>query len=170
MAGGADAIRIAVIRREPGVVEDRTEPRTGVVAGLACCREPSRNVVRVVGPLIIRLMAPITSCRQGRVVVVDVALRARNSHVEAGQRKRRQIVVERCLQPRGGVVADLAGVGESNRSVRGIVGAVVIRHVARRARRIGQVVIPVHVTLRARSSQVHARQWEPCVVVVECRG
>ena len=170
MAGGTDAIGPAVICREPGVVEDCAEPGTGVVASLACGRETSRGVVRIVRRLIVRLMAAITGGRQRGVVVVHVALRAGDGYVEAGQRECRQVMVERRLQPRGGVVAYLAGVGESHRCVRRIVGAVVIRHVASRARGVGEVVVSVHVTLGARDVHVEAGQRKPGVVVIEGRS
>jgi len=99
------------------------------VASLARGREPRGDVVRVVRSLIIRLMAAIAGRRQRRVVVVHMALRARNRHVEARQRECCQIVIKRCLQPRRGVVAHLAGVREPNGSMRRVICAVVIRHV-----------------------------------------
>lgn len=81
----------------------------------------------------------------------------------------RQVVIKRRLQPRCRVVAHLASVGETNGGVRGIVGAVVVRHMASRASRVGQVVISVYVTLGARHIHVEARQREPRIVVIEGR-
>lgn len=169
VAGGTDAIGSPVIGREPGVIEHRAEPGTGVVASLARGRETSGDMVRVVRSLVIRLVAAIAGGRQRGVVVVHVALRAGDGYVETGERESRQVMVEGCLQPRRGVVTYLARVGESHRCVRRIVGAVVIRHVASRARRVRQVVVSVYVTLCAGDAHVEAGQWEPGVVVIEGR-
>src|SRR5579872_5852148 len=57
MARGANTVRIAVIGWEPCVVKDGTEPRSGVVACLACGRKSGCNMVGIVGSLVIRLMA-----------------------------------------------------------------------------------------------------------------
>lgn len=152
MARGTNAIRVAVIGREPGVVEDCAQPRSGVMACLTSGREPRRNVVWVVRSLVIRLMAAVTSRWQRRVVVVHVTLRTGDVHVKARQRKRCQVMIKRRLQPRRGVVTHLASVRETRRGMWRVVGRVVIRHMTSRAGRIGQVVIPIHMALRARSS------------------
>ena len=156
MAGGADAIGSAVIRGEPCVIKDRAQPRSRVVARLARGREARRLMVGVGRAVVVRLMAAVASRRQSRVVVVHVALRTWDRDVEARQWEGGQIVVERRLQPGRRVVAHLTGVGESDRSMRRIVGAVVVRHVAGRACWVAQVIVPIHVTLRARSCQMHA--------------
>lgn len=61
VAGRTNSIRVAVIGWEPSVVEDCTQPRRGVVAGLAGGREPGCDVVWIVRSLIIRLMAAVAS-------------------------------------------------------------------------------------------------------------
>ncbi len=155
MTGGADAIGSAVIRGEPCVVKDRAQPRRRVMARLARCREACRLMIGVGRAVVVRLMAAVASRRQSRVVVVHVALRTWDRDVEAREWERGQIVVKRRLQPRRRVVAHLASVGESDSGVGRIVGAVIVRHVAGRARWVGQVVVPIHVTLRAGSSQMH---------------
>ena len=169
VAGGAHAIGSAVIGRKPGVVEHGAEPGTGVVASLARGRKAGSDMARVVRSLIIRLMATVASCWKCGVVVVHVTLRAGDGHVKAREWESGQIVIEGGLQPRRGVVTHLTSIGEPNRRMRGIVGAVVIRHVASRTGRISQVVVSVHVALGARHIHMEARQREPCVVVIESR-
>jgi len=118
------------------VIESRVQPRSRVVAGLTSGRESGSDVIRIVRSLIVGLVAAVTSCRQRRVIVVHMALSTGDVDVETGQGERRQVVIERRLQPRGRVVADLAGVRETNGRVRWILGCVVFRHVASRTGRV----------------------------------
>ena len=94
-------------------------------------------------------MAPVTGCRQGCVVVVNVAARTRRRYMRAGQRKCGVVVIESCRNPRRCVVAYLTRLRKSCRSMIRVIRAVVVLHVAGRAGSAGQVVIPVYVTLRA---------------------
>ena len=113
--------------------------------------EPGRGMARVVGVLEIRHMTSGAGPTGEVVVTVDVALSALHGGVESGQRKAGRRVVEGRIQPVRGAVAGLTGRGESSRSVRRIVGAVVVVLVAADASRIGasQTVIAVDVALLA---------------------
>ena len=160
MARRAHAVSAAVIHREIRVIESCIQPRGRVVTGLASGRKPGRDVIGVVRSLVIGLVAAIAGGGQRQVIIVYVTLRARHRCVEAGQRECRQVVIERCLQPRSRVVADLASVREANRGVRGIIGRVVVRHMTCRTRRIREVVVVVHMTLGACDGQVEPSQRE----------
>lgn len=64
-------------------------------------------------------------------------------------------------------MADIAGIRKTSLGVTWVIGAVVIRHVAGRARGTAQVVIAVHMAERASGVDVRARQRETGQVVVE---
>ena len=69
------SVRTGQLKTGCGVIENRIRPENGVVAGLARCREPNRDVIngsdRVV---VVRLMTG-NACRIRQVVVViDVAI------------------------------------------------------------------------------------------------
>jgi len=91
------------------VIERRSCPCRGGVAGLASCGEPRRCVIGVVRPLIIGLVTAIAVGWQTRIVIVHVATCARHSGVSAGEGKRRVVVIKRALGPGDCVVTDLAG-------------------------------------------------------------
>jgi len=76
------------------------------------------------------LVAAVAVCRQRSVVVVYMALRARDADVRASKRERRVVVIKSGLCPRRGVVTGGAGGGESGADVVGIVGSGVIGFVA----------------------------------------
>lgn len=62
---------------EPGVIESRSQPASRVVASRASSRETRRCVVRVVGAVVVGLMARVAVRGNRGVVVVNVALRTR---------------------------------------------------------------------------------------------
>ena len=133
VARGAHVIRVAMRGRELcvlRVIERGAGPGRGAVAGLARGGEELllRRVTRVGGVVVVGLMAADAGCRQRRVVVVDVAVRANTwrHHVRTGEWERRVVVIKRGVGPDDGVVAELTGSRESGRRVRGIVGASVI--------------------------------------------
>ena len=110
-------------------------------------------MVRIRRALIILEMAA-DACRGGQVViVVNVAIGAlaRRYRVQAGQREARVVMVEGCVHPVRGVVALLAGLREVRRHVVGIGRALEVLQVAGHARRAGQVVVIVDVTICALS-------------------
>jgi hypothetical protein len=94
MAGGAHAACVAVVCREPGVVERGSGPGCGGMAGLAGGGESCRGMVRVRGPVVVRLVAGVAVRGQGGVVVVHVTTGAGHRGVRAGQGKRRVVVVK----------------------------------------------------------------------------
>ena len=172
VAGRAHAVCVPVSQAEPGVIERRTCPSRGCVASGASRREPGGSVIRIRGPVVIRLMAANTGGRQGGVVVVHVTHHARDggSRVITSERERRVVVVERSPGPIRCAVAHVTGGGESRRRMCWRIGAVVVRLVARNARGIGasQGVVAVHVALAARHREVEARQHKSSGRVVEC--
>ena len=124
MAGGAHAIRIPVISRERGVlrvVECRIQPTRRVVTRLAS-RGKELGLCRMAGirgVVVVGLMATHARRRQGRVVVVDVAIRAnsRRDSMHAGQREGCVVVVENAVGPNHRVMADFARGRESGGDV-----------------------------------------------------
>ena len=116
MACRADVVRIAVARRELGVlrmVERSPGPGGGVVTSLARSREELwlLGVPRVRRVVVISLMASDASGWQRSVVVVDVAIgaNARRHRVRTGQREGSVVVVEGRVGPDGRVMTYLAG-------------------------------------------------------------
>ena len=173
MAGRAHTIGIAMVRREPGVVEGRAQPAGGGVARRARGREASRLVIRIVGRVVIVDVARIAIRRQSRVVVVHVAHGARHRRrwqsVITGQRERCVVVIKGAIGPEHGVVTDLACRREPRSNViyrrR---GSVVIGLMTRDASRVGQLVIIVDMALRTlRAGQVEPRQRPPSSRVIE---
>jgi len=157
MARGANAVGIAVARGELRVqrmVKRRRRPGGGRVARIALRRREERGlsqVSRIGGPVVRGLVAADAGQRQRGVVVIHVAQRARRRRMRSGQRpERRGAVIKRGIGPEHGVMAYLAGGGETrsyvvNRSFR----VVVIRLVARHARCHRDVEVAVHVAQRA---------------------
>ena len=159
MAIAADAIGVAVVHVEPGVIECRVRPLDGVMAGGASGREVRSNMVRIIRVLIGRLMAPVTVRRQRLVVVIDMAVGtdARRHHVRTGEREGSLVVIEDRVRPFNGVVADLAGLRESRLHMGRIFGVVVVGLVAGDAGRIVQLVIVVDVAVAALSRRYRVR-------------
>ena len=113
MAGGAQVVGSSVRGWEGRVlrvIEARIQPRRSAVAVLTSRGEELwlRGVSRIRRLLVIRLMTANAGCRQRRVVVVHMAIRAlaRWNCMQAGQWKRCVVVVERRIRPRDGVVAN----------------------------------------------------------------
>ena len=152
-----------------GVVELAVRPQNGVVAGLAGRRESDRNVInRCLCVVVIRLVARYASGIRQRVVVVHMALRARRRRMETSQRPSRRGVVELAIRPQHGVVAAFARCREAqpnvvDRSLR----VVVVRLVAAYTRRVGDLVVAVHVALQAGHGRVETRQRPPGRCVIE---
>jgi len=163
-------------QREAGrrVIKCRVTPGRGGVALLASLRESRLHVVGIGGPLEVFQVTRNTS-RIGTgevVVVIDVALHALHRPVRAGQGEAGGGVVKGRTSPRRGVVALLASLREASRHVVGIRGALEVFQVAAHARRIGtgEVVVAIHVTLRALHRGVRPRQREAGRGVVKLRA
>ena len=115
MAGGAHVVGSSVSGREGRVlrvVEARIQPRRSAVAVLTSRGEELwlRGVSWVRRLVVIRLMTANAGCRQRRVVVVHMAIRAlaRWNCMQAGQWERRVVVIERRIRPGNGVVTNFA--------------------------------------------------------------
>ena len=141
------------------------------MARLASLRDARSHVVRICGALEI-LQVAIDAGRvrvRQAVIVIDVALRALHGGMGAGQRESRRGMVKRSLSPRSRVVALLTSLRESRSHVVRVRRGLEIFQVAADTGRVGacQVVITVHVTLRALHGRMSAGQREPCRGMIE---
>ena len=156
-----------------GVVELAIGPQHRVVTLLAR-RGETRVRHRRGGIVIVGLVTADARCVGDAVVVVDVAVRALpwRHHMVARQRKSRFRVVKRCRLPSRSVVAHLAGLREPALHMVGIRRVLEVLQMTRHASRRRDVVVVVHVTVRALPWRhgVHARQWEVHRRVVETGG
>jgi len=165
--------RVRAGQREPGgaVVELGIGPVGRVVARLAGLRVVRRHVVRIGGPLeIFQVAANASRVRRGEiVVVVDVARRAGNGLVRAGQGEARVVVVKAGLGPRDRVMARLAGLGEIRRNVIRVRRSLEVLQMATDASRIrrGEIVVVVYVARRAGDGLVRAGEREASGAVVK---
>jgi len=131
MAQGAGHGGVRANQREyRGVIEGRGGPDRGVMAESAIGRESRCNVVGIGGPGEVFVVASVAGGRQRSVVVIDMALRAGDLDVRAGEGKRCLVVVETRPGPVGGAVASGAGSRKASRRVGWSVCLGVIRLVA----------------------------------------
>ena len=146
------------------MIESGSGPCRRVVAGLARGREELRlrRVAWVGRVVVVRLVTADASRGQSRVVIVDVAVAAlsRRHGMRASQRKRSVVVIERGVGPDARVMTDLAGGGETRRSMRRIVGAGVILLMARIAQNAvqGIVVVDMAISTQPRRHRVSTGQ------------
>jgi len=142
------------------------------VAAGAILRESARLVRRVIGAVVVRLVAVPAGCAGQAVVVVDVALRALDAGMHAGERKTGGGVVESGAGPVQGRAAMAQGtvLRERRGRVRRIVRAVVIGLVAVPARRTGQAVVVVDVARRTLLAGMQPDQRKPGGGVIERRA
>ena len=150
------------------VVEYRAGPRRGVVAGNACGGESCRNVIWIRGAAVIGFVARVAVSRRAGKLVVDVARRAGDGGVGAGERERRLVVIEHRAGPRRGVVAGGTSGWESAGDVVGIGCAGEIGFVARVAIGRGALEDVVDVAGRARYGGMGAGEREGRLAVIEC--
>lgn len=127
------------------VIEHRTRPARGRVAGVAGDREARRRVRGIIRRVVVGQMAGLAGRVGQPVVVADMTGRAEDSRVEAGQREAGARMVPRRGRPIHGVVAKSAIQWVARRSMGRIVGPVVIRRMACLTRRVGQRIIIVDV-------------------------
>jgi len=132
VASAAHTIGVAMVQREPGVIELAIRPLDSVVAGCTGGREMSGDVVRIVRILVVRLVAAIAVRGQVGVVVVYVAVgaSARRDGVRAGEREARLAVVKVGVGPSDRVMADLAGLRKASLHVIRVIRVVEIGQVA----------------------------------------
>ena len=166
VARTAHSARATVIGREPGVVESCVQPAAGVVAGGAGRRKPDRNVVRIVGGLVVGFMTAVTVRRKRRVVVVHVAKRTSGVGVRPREWEN-IIVVEGRGRPRARAVADVALLREACGGVIWVIRGLIFLQVAGYACRVRQAVVVVDVTLRALQGRVSSGEGEASRVVIE---
>ena len=155
------------------MIKGRTQPRRRAVALLTGLRESGLHVVWLRRALkILQVAADARGVRAAQgVVVVDVALRALHRRVRARQREARRGMIKVRTRPRRGVVALLTGLRERGLHVIGLCRPLEIFQVAADASgiRAGQVVIAIHVALRALHRRVRPGQREASRRVVKCR-
>ena len=111
VAGGTNAVSVAVIHWEPSVVKRGSEPARSRVASRASGRENGwrRFMDGIGGAIVIRRVAAVASGRQRGVIVVHMAHGAghegRRVSVKARQREGGRVVIELTVGPRDHVVA-----------------------------------------------------------------
>lgn len=95
----------------------------------------------------------------------------RRHRVRTGQRETGAVVIEGRIRPCRRAVASIAGLREIRGYVVRIGRAVVVRQVARHTSRARQIVVVIHVTIRAsaRRNRMRSRQREAGVVVIKGR-
>ncbi len=101
------------------------------------------------------------------VVPVHVALRTLQRGMRAGQREPCGRVIERCPGPGDGRMAGIASSWKPGRRMIRIRRSLVVGHVAGRTSSSRQVVVPVHMTLRALQARMGAGEREPCGRMIE---
>jgi hypothetical protein len=153
------------------VIERRSCPRRGGVAGLTSCGERRRCVVGVIRPLVIGLVTAITVGWEARIVVVYVATGAGHAGMSAGEWKWSVVVIECALSPGDGVVAHLAGGRKPELNVidrrQSIVEVILVASQAGCAR---EAVVVIDVARSASHANVCAGQRETGRGVIECRA
>ena len=153
VAVAANAVGVAMVHREPGVIKRGIGPKLGVVTRLTSRREMRGHVVGVVCVQIVLLVAAVAIGRQVGPVVVDVTVGAlpRRNGMRSGQGECRVVVIELAVSPGDCVVAKLARLREPDLRVRRIIRVLVILQVAGDARRLVQFVIVVDVAVATSS-------------------
>ena len=114
-------------------------------------------MIRAGGLLVIRQVARYAGCRQGRVLVVDVANRAGDCRVLARQRKLCRVVIKGRSQPLRRVVAGLASLRETSGDVVRRIRLLEIWQVTRDASGRQSGVLVVDVARRAGDRRMLAR-------------
>ena len=149
---------VSMVHGEPRVVERCPRPCSCVVASsTGGCENSWRSAMhRVRRGIVIRFVAAVAVRRKRGIVVIYVTTRASHLGVEACQWKRGRAVIKLAVGPQRGVMAELAGRGETYldvvyRSSR----RVVVLQVACRAGRTGQVVVVVDMAVRANTRRDH---------------
>jgi hypothetical protein len=89
VAGGARDSDMSARKRKRRVVviERGCGPGRCVVAGSAGRGEAGLSMIGIIGSVVVSLMAGVAICRNGCVVVVGMALRARDGEVSSGERE-----------------------------------------------------------------------------------
>jgi len=168
LRAGDSNVRASERERGVVVIEGGGCPRGGVVASCAGGRESGSYVGRIRCSSVVRLVAGVTVSRQSCVVVIDVALSAREGGVRSGQGERRGVVIECGTGPCSGAVACCAGGWEADGGLGGAGGSGVVCLVARVAISRQSCVVVIDVALSARDGCVCSGQGERRGVVIKC--
>ena len=101
MAGSANAVGVAMIQGEIGVIECCAGPGCRRVAGRTGCRESGCRMCRIRRGVVRRGVTTVAISRQCREIVVHVAHRTCNRRrgVKASQRENRRVVIEHRAEP-----------------------------------------------------------------------
>jgi len=105
MARTTHTVCVGVVSWEPSVVKYRTSPVRRAMACRARFGKTGGRVIRVGGAVVLCGVTGIAICWGARKLSTDVALRALNSGVLAGQRETRRRMVEGGAGPVRGAVA-----------------------------------------------------------------
>jgi hypothetical protein len=117
-------------RKDGSMIEGRGGPGGGGMAQSAIRREPGSDVRRILSASEVFLVASVAACGKRRVVVVYMALGARDRNVRAGKRERGRVVIECCPGPGGRAMAGFAGGREANGCVGRAAGSIPVFLVA----------------------------------------
>ncbi len=144
-----------------GVIELRARPAYRAVADRTIRGEPRRGVIRIRGLSIVGKVARGAVARRPREDSLDVALRARETHMRSREREvGKAAVVERHTRPITGVMAQSAILRETRLGVVGIARAREILKMAADATGAGQLEIAAEMAGGAIELGVNAGQGE----------
>jgi hypothetical protein len=164
------SVRSSKSESRAGMVESGSGPGSRAVTALASLRERSLHMVRIGGALVVLHVAGDAGCSGQVVIAIHMTLRALQRGVRAGEREAHRVVVKRCRLPRRSAMAGLAGLRKTALHVIGIGRALIILQVAGDAGGGGQVVIAIHMALRALHRGMRAGEREADRIVIKrCR-
>ena len=156
VAGRAHTGGVTVIDVPPRVAKGRPGPcRGGVTCGARGGEDRGRGFMdRIAGAVVIDRVTSVAGRRERGVVVIYMATGASDLGVEAGQRECCGAVVKFAIGPQRGVVAELAGRGETHldvvdRSGRRVIGVQVAGYAG--GVRAGQIIVVVDVAIGAQA-------------------
>ena len=155
---GHRSVRPGQRERRVVVVECGVGPGNHVMARVASSREAQSHMIHGSARIVVIGLLTCDTLRAAQfVVVIDVALRALQWGVRASKGKTGGSMVELTIHPDHGVVATVAGRGETGRHViHRTNGIVVIGLMAGHTSSARELVVVVNVTLRAGRRQVSA--------------
>ncbi len=157
--------------RERVVIESRRRPRRSRMTSLAGRGERCRHMVRSLRRGVVLHVTTGARGVERCVLPAHVTGTAIDLGMRAGQRKLREVVIERSGLPGARRVTHLAGSWHAGRHMIRAGGLVVILQVTARAIRARPLVLASDVASRAFQCRVRACQSEPCELsVIEARG
>ena len=148
----------------------RARPTGGGVTCRAGCWVIRRGMIRIVGCLILRLMARVAVGGSAGEHIVDVAGSAGHGDMGAGKRERCVVVVERSGAPCRCGMADIAGLRVAARDVVGIGSVVVVRQMAGDTSRAQAGELTISMACGAHQRDMRAGESEAGLGVIENRA